>query len=379
MKTAGRIFLGLSAAVLILWLVPWLYNLATLKSYSPPFTLYSPVVHDFTYLDREEGAKKSLRFIDREGNVYGDEVQPFFYASLLHSRGEFPDSLDGRAITYKEAEDNSLVMTSRPREVAKRNPPVYLLMESVPVRMELQDPEDALVIRKDGIKVWNMASNKMLEDKTADLASQLSSCGFVHPAKLLAGNPSHRKEYDEGYLVTDSKDQLFQVKQVDGKMTARSFPQASGLGIKHLIITEFKNHATLGYLIDGDDRMHMLRPDGSVVATDVIFDPVKDNLLVVGDLFHYTVKVSDDDGEKFYALDSSDFSTVDSMDRAYPLEDEVNLCEFIFPCRIRFVSSDDGYVKPRIQDLSLKGLLADLIILAGIILTIRKKKASQYQ
>lgn len=376
MKTAGRIFIGFSAAVLILWLVPWLYNLATLKSYSPPFTLYSPVIHDFTYLDREEGAKNSLRFIDRKGNVHGDEVQPFFYASLLHSRGEFPDSLDGRAITYKEAEDNSLVMTSRPREVARRNAPVYLLMESVPVRMELQDPEDALVIRKDGIKVWNMASNKMLEDKTAGLASQLSANGFVHPAKLLAGNPSHRKEYDEGYLVTDSKDQLFQIKQVDGKMTARSFPQASGLGIKQLFITEYTNHATLGYLIDKDDRMHMLRPDGSVVATDVIFDPVKDNLLVVGDLFNYTVKVSDNDGEKFYALNSSDFSLVDSMERTYPTDDEVNLCEYIFPCRIRFVSSNDGYVKPRLQDFSLKGLLADLVIILVIIVLKRRKKAS---
>ena len=43
MKKAGTIFICLSLAVLILWLVPWLYNLATLETYSSPFTLYSPV------------------------------------------------------------------------------------------------------------------------------------------------------------------------------------------------------------------------------------------------------------------------------------------------------------------------------------------------
>ena len=59
-----------------------------------------------------------------------------------------------------------------------------------------------------------------------------------------------------------------------------------------------------------------------------------------GDLFYYTVKTATEQGEHFWALRSSDFSLVDTLARPYPHE-------WSFP-GIRFTSSSDGWVKPRL-------------------------------
>ena len=337
MKKYGTILLSASLALLLVWVLPWLYNVITLESYATPFTLYSCTLHDFASLDRGEG--KGFRFIDTKGNVHGDEAQPMFYASVLASRGALPDSLEGRKITLEEIERNSVIASSDPKDVNRAIPPVYLLMESVPERLELKDPEDALISRKGGIAIVEMATNALREQKTELLARRLQELGFVYPARLFAGKPSHRKEYDEGYLVTDAQDKLYQLKQVNDTVQVRYFPQADGLGLKFLMITEFENRATLGYLVDRDNRLHILRPDGTVIPTEVSFVPEKEDLLIVGDLFYYTVKTSTSRGEHFWALRSSDFSLVDTLSRPYPKDTSLP--------GIHFPSSNDGWVKPR--------------------------------
>lgn len=337
MKKYGQIFLIVSAAALLLWVVPWLYNLITLKSYSTPFTLYSCTLHDFASLDRSEG--RGFEFVDTRGNRYGDEAQPMFYASVLASRGALPDTLEGRKVTLEEIEYNAVIASSDPKDVNRTVPPVYLLLESVPERLELKDPEDALINRAHSLDIVEMATNRLREQKTALLNEELRKYGFEHPARLFAGKPSHRKAYDEGYLVTDAGNRLFQLKQVNDTVTVRYFPQADGLGLKFLLITEFDNHATLGYLVDRDNRLHMLRPDGEVIKTEVTFVPEKEDLLVVGDMFYYTVKTSTERGEHFWALRSSDFSLVDTLDRPYPRE-------WTLP-GLSFTSSGDSWVKPR--------------------------------
>lgn len=340
MKKFGQVFLAVSGALLLLWVLPWLYRLITLKSYSTPFTLYSCVLHDFASLDRGEG--KEFRFIDTRGEVHGDDVQPMFYASILASRGALPDTLEGRKVTLEEIERNALIATSDPRDVNRTMPPVHLLLESVPVRLELQDPEDAMVSRKDRIDIYAMEPNTLREEKTALLNESLKAQGFVYPARLFAGKPSHRKAYDEGYLVTDARDHLFHLKQVNDTVTVRRLPEADGIGVKWMMVTEFENHATLGYLVSRDNRLHMLTPEGRLIPTEVSFTPEEEDLLVVGDLFYYTIKTSTSAGEHFFALRSDDFSLVDTLARAYPHDRGLP--------GIRFTSPNDGWVKIRLQN-----------------------------
>ena len=202
MKKISAIFIALTAAVVLLTVGPKLYNLLTAKPEGTPFTLYSCVLHDFTALYQED---RDYKFVDRAGNVYSDEVQPLFYASILASRGALPDSLEGQKVTLEEIERNNMFLTMDPRDVNKVIPPVYLLMESVPERLELQDPKEAFVSRKDGLYIYNMAQNALQEEKTEKLNGDLRALGFVFPAKCIEGNPTDRKDHDEGYLLTDDE------------------------------------------------------------------------------------------------------------------------------------------------------------------------------
>lgn len=358
MKTIGKIFILLSATVLIAWLGPWIYALATAKPYRSPFTLYSCVLRDFT---SAVYGGKDIKFEDRSGQTHDESVQPMFYYHDLAMHGMAPDSILGRKIVPEEVERNRIILTSEPGRIAKKAAPVYIIMESVATRSELDEPEEAFVVRKDGIYIYNMNANEEVSDKTKEFNEALSSLGFSHPAVLVSGNPSTRKEYDEGYLMTDSKGDLFHIRQDEGKPFVEKFDAASGLSLKHIIITEFSNHKTLGMLIDKDNRLHMLSPQGEITPTEVSFDPYHHDFLVVGDMFFYTIKVSDRSGETFYALNSDDFSFVDTMRREYPT-DEFNYSTLVFPVRITFTSSNDEYVKPRFGKFSWWAILVNAVI-----------------
>jgi len=373
MKTAAKIFLYISLALVAVWILPWAWRIATLKSYSTPFTLYSCVIHDFTSLDRTDN--NELTFIDRNGNVHSDEVQPLFYGRVLNNKGMLPDTLNGRPVTLALIDSMNVTFSARPSDFNKKDIPVCLFMESVPVRMELQDPEDAFVIRKDGIVLYDITQNTLEEEKTKAFSNALASEGFVFPVVKYSGNPSHHKSYDEGYLLIDSAGNLFQMKQVDGEPFARRFTQADGINVKYVCITELSSKAILGWFTDDSDNMYFLHPNGQVVRTEVKYNPSKESLLGVGDLFYYTIKTSDDDGEHFYALDADDFSLVDTMDRPYEFEDEFNLCEYIFPCRLYFTSSKEEWVRPHFTDFSWIGLIVDLIA-AGFVIFLRRRHKS---
>lgn len=339
MKKISNGLIGLTLAAVLACLVPALYRLLTAKPERTPFTLYSCTVHDFTELYQDDG--REYKFIDRAGAVHGDEVQPLFYASILAAKGALPDTLEGRAVTLEEIERNNLFLSTDPRDVNKVVPTVYPLMESVPVHLELQDPEEALVVRKNRLCIYQMGSNTLLEEKTEKLNTDLLARGFVFPAKLLDGNPTDRKDHDEGYLLTDAENHLFRILQTDGEIRVDRFPAADSLRVKFLKIMEFENRATLGLLVTGDGHIAMLRPDGTVTVTEVPFDPRKEDFLLIGDLFYYTVKTATAAGEHFWALRADDFSLVDRMDRPYEQH-------WTLPS-LRFTAPTDSYVKPRLR------------------------------
>ena len=82
--------------------------------------------------------------------------------------------------------------------------------------------------------------------------------GFKFPARRLAGNPTTRKEYDEGYLILDNEGKLFHLKQTKGRPYVRAISLPEGLNAKYLFITEFKDRKTLGFLTDLDNNFYVL-------------------------------------------------------------------------------------------------------------------------
>ena len=365
MKRTGKIYLAAIAFLLLCWIVPRLYFIITVKPSSTPFTMYSCIVKDFVSLEDRSG--KDFVFVDTEGRAYADSVLPFFYYRLLSSRNDVPEHIAGHVFTGEQIELNNFFFTSSPEDVNKDRPDVHLLLESNPPRLELQDADYALVFRKDGLKVVEIAENRYAEALQTEFRSALDSVGFVFPADQVAGKPDTHKSYDEGYLVTDSRGELFHIKLRDGRPSVEKINR-DGVEIAHLFITENANRRTLGYLFDPLGRMYILDSQRNIVPTDVLADVGKQELLIIGDILNYTVRVSDINGEDFWALDSDSFKTVGTFRRDYDEEDSFDLPKYILPFRLTFTSHLSPDITPRIVDFSWAGLAVDIVLAALVAL-----------
>lgn len=218
MTRFSRIFFGLLVAVLLVWQLPWGVNYLTVKSEGTPFTLYSEVLGDFAMIRR---GGKELEYLDRRGNRYGqrqfDSLLPLFYARQLVADGRFPDSIAGRAVSPREAQAATFVFRSTPQDVNTPVSGIRFLLESMSGRVDLAMPDDAFRLTASGIEFIDMASNTVDTAKSALFTGTMRRKGVRFPVAEISGNPSARKEYDEGYVLLDADRRLFHLKMVQGR------------------------------------------------------------------------------------------------------------------------------------------------------------------
>ena len=368
MKKLGSIYLSVIIALLAMWIVPRLYYIITAKSYSTPFTLYSCTIKDFVSLTDKSG--KDFVFTDTQGIEYGDSVLPFFYYRVLNSRNKVPEIINGMQFTGEDIEINNIIFSCTPRDVNSEVPNVYMLLESNPHRLELEDPKYALVCRKDRFKVIEIASNKSNTELEKALDEALDYIEFRFPANIVSGNPSTHKSYDEGYMLTDANGNLYHLKLADEKPKVEKI-LTNGLSIQHIFITENENRASLAYIFDSDNRFYILDSLRHIIRTDVIADVTKQDVLLVGDILNYTIRVSDSNGENFWALETSSFETLKTMRRDYPKSDCFDLPKYILPARLTLNSALDTSIRPRFNDFSWLGLGVDICIFVIIAFSIK--------
>lgn len=78
-------------------------------------------------------------------------------------------------------------------------------------------PEDAFRFTDKGIEFIRMETNRIDEAKSKLFTEMLVQKGFAFPASYASGNPTTRKDYDEGYLVLDANHKLFHLKCTKGR------------------------------------------------------------------------------------------------------------------------------------------------------------------
>ena len=172
--------------------------------------------------------------------------------------------------------------------------------------------------------------------------------GFCFPANIIAGNPTARKDYDEGYLITDRTGSLYHLKQVKGRPYFRKIEIPNGLKIKYIFPTEFKNRKYHAFLTDDKNDLYVLYTKTYELKKSGIphFNPQKDEISIFGNIFDWTVSLSNPEENKIYALDAESLRLLKRIDlaRLYPDIQQNN-----FPVRLTFTSLSDKYVFPRIS------------------------------
>lgn len=371
----SKLFLFFTATVLVAWLLPWFYHFLCDKPDRTPFTLYSCVVDRFAYLDYS--AEKGLQYTDVAGTLYTDKefdsILPLFYYRQLLSDGRLPDSIAGVPVTPQQIGQQNFMLRHSPSDLNKTKVPLYPLLEAMSGRVDLKMPEDVFRLT-DRIEFVAMESNTVDEAKSDRFTQALLAKDFRFPAQYVAGNPTTRKEYDEGYFMVDDQGKLLHLKQLRGRPFVRHVELPEGMAIRDVFITELSNRRFYALLSDADGGFWVLSNPGYEVQRLPVdrFDPRTQSLMIIGDMFNWTVSISGDDGVNMYALDADDYSLVDTLNYPSVTTRGEQVAAWLFPFEMRFTSYDDQYVYPRVRDCSLNALWLNLL-LGAVWLILRRR------
>ena len=361
------------AVMVVAWLLPALYEIVFPRTGKMPFVVYSCL--DSTFIRFETQENKQVRYVDFRGHEFtkaeADSLLPLFSFRQLVAEGRLPDSLYGIALTPKLIQQNAFHFKTSPKQLNKPAVGLYTMFESASGNVDLLLPPDVFRLTDEGLEFIDCETNTVNRAKSLSFSRELAKHGFVFPVRLIWGNGTTRKDYDNGFLLTDNEDKLYQLKMVKGMPWVREIlnEKISKCGNekigkwKQLFTLEPANRKLIGLVVSGDNRLFAVRSNGQLTEigkndqmvndqmVNLLYDPQQMQISIVGDLFHWTITEYTATDSRYYAVDANDFHLVAAEtvpDPELPLSQRIE--QWILPIRLRFTSWQTQMVKPNIND-----------------------------
>lgn len=389
MKKVYNVVLIALSVIVLSWFLPWLYSIILPAGASDPFVAYSPI-NDKLIVSELGNDDTHIYSVDAEGksdNVaytkeQRDSLLPQIYYTQLMARNELPDTIDGIELSVPAFKHNQWVFSSIPRDINKVLPRVYLIMESMPVRIDLEDPKQVFRFNGNNVEFIDIATNTIDEGRSKRFSEIFNERRFKFPMKHFSANITSRKPYDEGYLMTDADGGLYHMKMRAGRPYMVKIPLPAGVKAEYVFIMENPDNTHLGLFTDSEHNLYMIEREGYNVKSLQVgkFDARKEKISIMKNLFNWVVRISDSNGTRWTALSASDYSPLATYSRNYPVSSVEKVERFIFPFELSFTDVTDCYAAPRITDISWQALFLN-IILAVIICLIylcRRKYNAKY-
>lgn len=358
MTRFNTIILYALSVILLAMLLPWLYSFATSKPEHSPFTLYSSVIGDFARISTDE--KNKLIYESVAGKRYTetefDSILPFFYYRQLVADGRLPEGL-----TVKEINRSNFVFRTSPAEINKPSVGLYQLLESKSGRVDLEMPSDVFRITGSGIEFIDMASNTINKGKSDAFTEVFRERGFAYPSHLVVGDPNPRKEYDNGYLLTDKEGILYNLRMVKGTPSMQRIN--TSVKIRRVYVAEFSSRSIVAFVNDVDNNFYAISAENySWHKLPFKFNSERESLLIFGNMLDWTVKVGSEEGSRLYAVSADDYSLIKTMTYSYDKQLADKVSGYIFPFKLNLKSSMDDWVAPRLSEFSVWALLLNLFL-----------------
>lgn len=353
------------AVITLAIFIPKLYWTVFEKPIRKPIMHYSCISKQFMI---NRGEKE---WTDAKGNQCSrDEYErmlPMMFFKQLLASGTLPDSINGTALDMRAVSKEKSFFRLKVNEVDAPAPQLYPLFESRSGRAQLELPQDFFRItwRVDFI---DASTNQILEEKSQMFSAALFHNGFVFPAELISGLPTQRKSCDEGYLIVDSKDQLFHLKMIKGKPFVKKVDIPEGLNFRYIGCVDFKNKNFYAYLVSGKNEIYILtQGDYKLIKWPVEgYDPATCDLKIYGDLFNYTVIIEAEDHIKAIAL-TPDYQLVDTFTESWKTKEQLQegkIFASIFPAQMSMNSENSKFIRFYLTpSKGMNWLLVNLLLL----------------
>ncbi|MDP3433265.1 MAG: DUF4857 domain-containing protein [Bacteroidota bacterium] len=347
MEKISRFLLVFIAILTLAIILPKLYWMAFEKPVRKPFILYSCINDDFMIHRISEKTWE-----DTKGNQFAREEYekklPLMFEKQLITSGSWPDSIKGMALDMRTISKAKSFFRLKASEIDAPFPELYPLFESQSGRTKIDLPDDFFRItwRIDFIEA---ATNKVLEEKSQLFSAALYQNGFSFPAKKISGLATPRKSIDEGYLIIDSKDQLFHLKMIKGFPYVKEIDVPEDLKFRHISCVDFKNKEFYAYLFSNKNEIYILTQDDYKLIKWPVdgFDASNCDLKIFGDLFNYTVIIEAEDHIKAIAL-SPDYQVVNTYTENWKLKEdqtEGKIFASLFPAQLSMTSDNSKFIR----------------------------------
>nr|WP_319999406.1 DUF4857 domain-containing protein [uncultured Draconibacterium sp.] len=375
-KTNIQAILTVLTTAILLWILPWVLKLATNEASTYPFTYYSCIINQFVQ-NKFEG--QELKYVDLDGNEYNrdeyDSITPMFNYRQLLQDGRLPDSILGVEISPKLLSRNSFYFRSSPRNYNSKGINLYPMYESMSGRIRLASPDDMFTVGN-SIRFYEAESNQIKPEKSKKFQLAMEKKGFEFPVKWIAGNPSARKAYDEGWFMLDSNGQLFHVKMVNGKPFVKNTKAGEELNVVWMQTIETSNRRFYGFIFDSQQNVYFLSDTSYELVKLPIeaFDPATDKMLIMANLFFWNVVVTRDQQRNYTVLNSKTMEPVDGYTEFRDLSRWEKIQPWVFPFYIEIKSSQSTFVYPRFLGWSVKALLLNFLFAIGFLVFFRQNR-----
>ncbi|WP_153640998.1 DUF4857 domain-containing protein [Prolixibacter sp. NT017] len=287
MIKASRYILILLTVFTLSVFLPGFFRTAFERHVPVPFVMYSSVSHHFVMRKAADG---KTMYYDSEGKQFNrsqyEQQLPLFHFRQLMTDGLMPDSLFGKPVDVFEINNANFFSRITPSDIDAPKPGLYPLFESESGRVALEKPDDYFRINDKGIQFIDPASNGVKPGKSALFTKVLTEKGMTFPAKMIAGIPTIRKKYDQGYFIVDKKEHLFHLKMEKGLPYCVQIRLPENFHILHIDCTDFSNQEFYGYIITKDSQVFVLETDTYKMINWPVknYNPKTDKLSLRGNL-----------------------------------------------------------------------------------------------
>ena len=376
----------LTLAVLALALhLPAFYDRLAVNWVEKTHLFYSPTLKDFIFTETTAGfdpeaASKAedhhadVAYKDARGNYY-DRVEfeshlPFIYVRNMDRRGLLPLNIDGRVLDRSLIDAHRQVLELSVRNLPGHTPPqkFWPLLDANPAQAGLVFPDDRFRLTDSAMEFINADFNRVDENLTAIWTEALKEKGFQFPARLVAGNFTILKPFDDGIFVVDDQYAVFHLKRIEGQATVIRTPINPALKCRYLTVVESNLRQFHGLMLDGQNHLHLMTTDDYKLIDLPLpgYDAESMDFKIIFDPLYKTAVYSDNHLIKAVALDS-DYAPIAShehlMSRAVAGPAQ-KLGELLFPFRLVMASENSRMMEPELKfsPTVLPGFLAGGII-----------------
>ncbi len=209
------------------------------QSFNKYYLFYSNIANDFVYQKnfgdhRFEYGIKDKKIFDRK--TY-ESLLPFVYWKDLAIQGKLPITINKETFDKNTIKKSRLGFSYKPNMLKKLETPLYPLFNASSTKGILKFPEEMLSIDENSAYVYNF--DEGLDKKLSkNLNLTLLEKNFSYPAKYIWGKTTNMKPFDKGYLILDNKNQLFNLKRKDGKISVEKIPYPKDINLVHIRISD---------------------------------------------------------------------------------------------------------------------------------------------